>query len=464
MAFDIYLFTFSKRQNSTKKPKTDSGVKYSGLLRDKCGVVNPTMGIEFASGFNPSEFNYAYIPTFGRYYWISEWTASGRLWICSMRVDALASWKSQIGGSTQYVLRSAATRDQYIPDMMYPTKAKPKIVSEYQDFESWSYSFSAGRYIIGFISSSDSGIGVVSYYAFTNGQFRDFCNNMLSSTSWLGDIQDVSEDLLKALFNPFQYIASAVWVPFSVSGTNVSSIPLGWGWSINANATRMSGSMLYSDAIEFTVPIHPDYADFGNYLHSAPFSRYTMDVPPFGSFPLDANIAATCETIVADVSVDAVTGIGRLQIRGNDYTFADSVTQVGVTIPIAQSSLNVGAAVQAAGGLGGAAINAITGNISGAVSSAAGAIASAVDFATPEIVSRGSIGSIAGLGPAKITGVFYQTAPKANALLGSPYCRSATLGNLPGYQLILNPDISAPATDGEIAAINSALAAGYFYE
>lgn len=464
MAFDVYLFIFSKRTNSTKRPDIDYGVKYSGLLREPCGVVNPTIGFEFDSGFNPSEYNFAYIPTFGRYYWINEWTAIGRLWVGSMNVDALGSWKEYISASEQYVLRCAAARDQYIPDMMYPTKASPDVVSEYKDFDSWYYSFSAGRYIIGFISSSSSGVGVVTYYAFTNAQFRAFCDNLLSSTSWLGDIQDISDDLLKALFNPFQYIASAVWVPFAVSGTDVTSIPLGWGWSITASATRMSGSMTYSDAIEFTVPIHPDYANFGNYIHSAPFSQYTMDVPPFGSFPLDANIAATCETITAEVTVDAVTGIGRLQIRGGGYTFADSVTQVGVTIPIAQSSLNVGAAAQAAGGLSGAAVNAVTGNVSGAVANAASAIASAVDFATPEIVSRGSVGSIAGLGAAKMTGVFYHTTQRENALLGSPYCKASFLGNLDGYQMILNPNVSAPATDGELSTINTALSSGYFYE
>lgn len=467
MAFDVTLYTFSKRKSSTAKPT--GGTVFSGLMREPCGVIRPSISFEFAAGVNPSAYNYAYIPSFGRYYFINEWTSVGRLWVCSMEVDALASWQDEIGNQSLYVLRSSAAKNNDIIDLLYPAMTSPDIVSEYKDFDSWSYSFSAGSFVVGFISSTESGIGAVTYYGFTNAEFRVFCHSLLSTTEWLnpgGDtITEISNDLLKALFNPFQYIASCIWLPFSVSGTNVNSIPLGWNWGISANAKRMSGNMLYSDYLDFTVPPHPDWETYGTYIHSAPFSEYVLSVPPFGTFPLDANIASQTEDISAEVDVDAVTGVGRLQIRGAGYTFADVTAQVGVPIQLAQSTLNINRATDAVASVAGGAIKGAVKDFTGAIADVASGVVSALSFATsPLLISTGSNGSLAGFGAAKMTGIFYHPTQKSNSLFGSPLCEKRTLSTIPGYIQIADPHVNIAATETERSTIESFMESGFFLE
>ena len=345
----------------------------------------------------------------------------------------------------------------------------PDVVSEYKDFGEWGYSFSGGSFIVGFISSSGSGVGAVTYYAFSNTEFRKFCNSLLSTTEWLnpgGDtITEISNDLLKALFNPFQYIATCLWLPFDVPGDSVTTIPLGWNWGISANAKRMSGSMLYSFALAFQVPPHPDWETYGTYIHSAPFSEYVLSVPPFGTFPLDANIASQTKDVNIEVDVDAVTGVGRLQIRGAGYTFADVTAQVGVPIQLAQSTLNINRAADSVSSIVGGAIKSVTGDFTGVIADVASGAASALSFASaPLLVSSGNNGSLAGFGPAKMTGVFYHPTAKSNSLFGSPLCEQRLLNTIPGYIQIVDPHVRIACTDTERDMIEGFMSSGFYYD
>jgi len=115
---NITLYSFTKRKNSTKRPA--DGTTYTGTLKDNTSVVNPSVIFEF-SAF--PAYNYAYIQEFARYYWITDKThVANNVWIITMHVDVLASYKNEIGGSSKYVLRSAAAFDGTISDFKYPIK------------------------------------------------------------------------------------------------------------------------------------------------------------------------------------------------------------------------------------------------------------------------------------------------------------------------------------------------------
>lgn len=467
MAFDVTLYTFSKRNNSTTRPT--SGTVFSGLMREPCGVIRPSVSFEFAAGINPSAYNYAYIPAFGRYYFINEWTSVGRLWVCSMEVDALASWRESIAAQRMYVLRSSAQNDPQITDMLYPSKVSPDVEYEYYSFDNWSYSFSSGTYIVGILSPDQNGVGACVYYAMNSAQFRAFNHYLLSNIDWVspdnGLWNEISKQLGKILFNPFQYVASCIWLPITISGTIVSKIPYGWAWNIDCSASRLSGSLLYSSEMTVTVPPHPDYAQFGSFIHSAPFSQYVISVPPFGVFPLDANIAATTEDLTVTVDVDAMTGTGRLQVRGAGYTFVDTAAQVGVQVQLAQSSANLEkaahAVVQVAGGAGQVA----TKNIIGGAKNIASGIVDALEFAgKPAISTFGSTGSNATLGPIKIEGIFYHPVETSSRLFGKPLCRDIVLATVQGYLQIDSPHVSIPCTETERETIEGHMRDGFFLD
>lgn len=468
MSISVNFYSFAKKPNSTAVP-TGTGTSYDCLLKEPCDVLNPVIGLKVNS---PIAWNYCNIHAFRRYYFVREWTYVSGIWYATLAVDPLASWKTEIGKSSQYVLRASAEYDGNIIDMRYPAKTSPDEHYEYKDFPTWVYSFASGTYVVGIITSQTSGVGAVNYYAFSPTNFRTFCNNLLSSTDWCGgaDITEISQSLFKTLFNPFQYIVSCVWLPFSISGQSAQTIRIGWNWGLSATCVILTGSMLYGDSLDFTVPPHPDAQTRGLYLHSAPFSQYILTVPPFGRFPLDANLASQTEEITCQVDVDAVTGMGRLQARGGGYTFADVSAMVGVPIQMAQIAQPL-SGTQGITALGGAAVstalsafdNALGGNL-GITSSQLSQISSAVANSQAQISTIGSNGSLAGLGPAKFEAVFYHPVDENLAHYGRPLCKTKTLNTLSGFILCNSAEISTAATRLENQMIQDYLNGGFYYE
>ena len=115
---DVYLMQFKKKENSTLQP-TINFQPFSGTLRESCSIINPSIGFDLGQNTTPVA-NYAYIPTFSRYYFIENWTWERGIWWAEMAVDVLASWRSDIGSSSNYVLRAAAASNGYVEDSYYP--------------------------------------------------------------------------------------------------------------------------------------------------------------------------------------------------------------------------------------------------------------------------------------------------------------------------------------------------------
>ena len=90
---DITLYTMGSEKNEIYK-SLQNGNTLSGYLRGESSVVTPAFIIEHA---NPSQYNYCYIPDFGRYYFITDITSIRTgLWRISCSVDVLMSYQSQI--------------------------------------------------------------------------------------------------------------------------------------------------------------------------------------------------------------------------------------------------------------------------------------------------------------------------------------------------------------------------------
>lgn len=72
----------------------NSEVTYTGSLRDSSKIIKPDIMIEAS---DLTDYNYAYIPEFDRYYFIKEIESYRTgLWIVKMEVDVLETYKNQI--------------------------------------------------------------------------------------------------------------------------------------------------------------------------------------------------------------------------------------------------------------------------------------------------------------------------------------------------------------------------------
>ena len=463
MAINVDFYIFSKKPDSTKKPKTEPE-------RFLCNLIEPTSAtspnIALIYKGNPTKYNYAFIEDFNRFYFVSDWSYNGGRWIAQLIVDVLASWKTYIGASRQYITRSSAEFDGDIIDTLYPTKTD--VVTEsvingnsetsVGDFGNPFFSdYSDGTYIVGIINSDTSAIGSVSYYSFTNSEFRNFCASLMGDPAWFTEgLTEISDEMAKCLFNPFQYIASCMWFPTSFSGTSVTNIHYGW-WQMPANAKRIQNPVR-AFPTSFKLPKHPQ-SDRGGYLNKSPFSRYTLCWPVFGQFPLPGEIVGD-KSIICECFVDAISGIGTLLCKIADVgtTVFSTQVNIGVNIQISQMMQNiVGVGSSIVSGIG----SALTGNIGGLFSS----IGDAISSASPQLSTKGSNGSISAYRfPPHIECEFFQVVQEDFEHRGRPLMQKKKISDLSGYTVCADADLEVPCTKWELEKIISYLDGGFYYE
>lgn len=118
---DIIFYKSTNEVNSFPKTLTD-GVTISGSLRSECDVLNPV--IEFTGIGVDIPYNYCYIPTFKRYYFVTE-AISIRTNILqlSFHVDVLQSWANELLNTRAMIYRSedVSKQNKYIEDEKYIT-------------------------------------------------------------------------------------------------------------------------------------------------------------------------------------------------------------------------------------------------------------------------------------------------------------------------------------------------------
>lgn len=473
---EVYLYTFTKRKNSTKVPTADPGSIVEGILKEPCGIISPTIDFNLPQDTNlPAWYNYVYIPVFRRYYYVREWTWSGRLWSARLECDALASWRSAIGDSSQYILRSSSQYDGSILDTFYP--AKTDSIMEVNPFNSvftrWT---DGGSFIIGIVNKDSNKVGCTTYYAMTGSQFEAFTNVLLNdSASWLNiPVTELGTSLQKALVNPMQYITSVSWFPLTITGgTVVDSIPFGW-WAVAASAMRLSkDSLLVKRTHTITIPKHPNSIVRGSYLNCSPYSRYTLYYPPWGEIPIDTTIIQGNTSLDITIGIDLVSGAATMVAStGTGEVVGYFQTTVSVPINIAQTTTDfrgvVSSALQIASGsfslgMGIASLNPV--GVIESVDRVANGIVSGAYASAPQVQTNGQTGSISTYDYVPhIRAQFFIPVDEDNADFGRPLCSVRTVKDIPGFILVGHPEISIAATPGEIEYILSFMAGGFYYE
>lgn len=491
---DVTFYTFEKHSNSTKQPD-GGGTTYDCTLIQPCGVMSPQIQLAIGQD-NPTGYNYAYIPEFSRYYFIRDWSWDRGIWTATMSVDVLASFKEDIGNSSQYVLRAAAESNGFITDTVYPGTAQfTKQVTSLSGMPFWK-DLVNGEYVLGVVGAGPSGMamGASTYYAMSPPAFSMFADQLFNDDAWIeleGEdpvmitvpVAEVSGDAdsfrttiteqpipkkmsyLKTEFNPAQYITSCMWFPFvPAEGSAASEIKLGW-WTIPAGVVSVSPT--YEQSYTLTIPAHPQLAR-GYYLHMPPYSRYTLFFPPFGTIPLDGSYFVQDVTLTCTVRVDMISGQGilELSVPSAGVIFRTNA-QIGVPVSVGQlaSSGWVGAVTGLVSGLTGVAAGAATGDVAGAIQSGASGIGNVANSMLPQVSVRGANGSKAEYGTTPfLLSEFMQVVDNDPEHLGAPLCAIRQLSSLPGYQMISRPEIDSTCTAAENDQISDFLRGGYYYE
>ena len=473
----VYLFNFSKRENSTSQPVLNTGTSFTVQLKDNCSTLEPVLifnpgSTGMPNPFNPSAFNYAYIASFSRYYFVKDWTYLNGVWEVSLTVDVLASFKTAIGTSSEYVVRSASNSDGNIVDGLYPAKSN---VSNSTVNITNPFSSTSGFYIVGIINKdSNPTQGAVTYYLMTAAQMGTFKHYLMDdaflTANGLDNLQNMNKELLKCVYNPFQYIASCKYFPISsgsIAGTSVSSVEFGW-WSVPVSATRMvSSGYVYTFGATATIPSHPDAATRGAYLNHAPYTEHMLYFAPFGSIPIDANKANGGDQLTITITVDGITGEAIFTL----YTTSGGVLyqttcQFAIDIQLAQISTDVlqtaRTAVNAAGNVAQSLMNF---NIGGAIAGAATGVIDTIAASVPQLQSSGTNGSLVQyVELKKLVSHFYRPANEDNTHRGRPLCQVKTINTLSGYIMVADADVAISAFESEKQKIKTYMETGFYYE
>ena len=493
---NLYLYKqFAKKENSTKVPPSGTlTLALQGILKEPCSIMTPVIKIErLPADAIPGDYTYARWVQADRYYFIEDWVWVNGLWEVHMKEDVLATFKTEIGNSTEYVLRTDSTTDfnGEITDTTYP--ATTDIVSEsYSLSNIFTTDLTVGCYIVGIISGGTSqAVGAISYFAMTSAQFGALKDKLFSDDNLeiMGIIdsggqqlvQDLSQEVLKTLYNPYQYIVSCMWFPFGKSAipstSSVTSIKIGW-WDY-----PLSGDRLYAQTFElgneqFAITAHPQ-ASRGSYLNYAPYTRRTL-LGRFGSVPIDTTMFVVGNKINISYMIDLITGQCYTKISRRDESgttpaedlIAERNFLLGVPIQIAQVGTDyLGTAVSAINTIPqimGGAISGIAsgkGAIMGAIAGGASGIYNTLQSAMPQVETSGQNGSF--LAPVNNTHVieqFYKIVDEDIAHRGRPLCELRQLNTLSGFILCAEGEIDISCYDNERKEIVRYLTEGFFLE
>lgn len=119
----VFLYSNRSPRNFIHKDLPIQGPTLNGVLRKGTSVTDPVIEIESTVDIPDKLYNYAYIPKFERYYYITNIRLEHeKLWSISMHVDVLMSHWEGIKDSLALASRSSSQYQMALDD--------PKLVFE----------------------------------------------------------------------------------------------------------------------------------------------------------------------------------------------------------------------------------------------------------------------------------------------------------------------------------------------
>lgn len=465
MAYVLKLGTFAKKKNSTAQPDMTGWADYNVVLKNGSDLMRPTLEIAVSES-DIVNYNYAYI--FGSYYFIRSKNMI-RSGLCALELveDVLANYKTAIGNSSLFILRSSSTSDGNIMDNYYATTGQ--IYYGHSEDATYTPSWAAynlGNYVVNIIGTATTGSSTL--YLLSPSQFRKLIGNLYTNIDGFS-ISDVKTAVMKLVEgSPEKLVSSAMWIP-ALAFTGITENPIMIGsWNSQVSGTLITDPIKSLTPISLTIPKHPQAATRGAYLNLAPYSTYTLTLPVFGSVNIDSTLIKEENTLYINISVDALTGQARAIVHaGNGPIIANLTAQLGASIPMQGQSNGASIVSSITSTLAGLTAGLATGGAAAPVvgSALAGGIGAAVNAMTGTSCSVGSAGGALNLMiPAQINSTHLYITDEDNVNNGRPLCIVTTPESLGGYMVAYKAPLSISCTAPELEEIERYLTSGFYYE
>lgn len=532
--FDIYLIKgFAKKPNSTKRPDidltaetTEKQKRVRGRLRDGCSIFRPEVEIQWdikplktQGGTDYPDpqyrqadinaYNYAYIQLFGdyntatygdyfdnvhgRYYYITDIIInSSGLYQLTLEVDPMASYRDDIGNSSQYIVRSALG-NYNIPDGTLPTALQRTVIS-----------YKGGK----LFGDASTQVTVFAGAETENGMASIVAGASLIGMPgfWVDDTGAEPTDAEWESMQVFSLIKGSYTLPLAAADIATQEVTLSAGrFHTKTALIAISPTAKIEKSTSILLPQHPQAGTYP-FLASNTYCDYRLFVPFLGVIPVSAglasgatiNITATCDPLSGTANIRCVFGDDASLIQSATVTIAGYSGYGGVignsgTAAAQGEAVERGAIVSGSAGFlasagGVAAASAVA---TGGAALAAAAIAAVVGVAASTVSTmntlttnaintsiasaKNSVTSVSGGGnrfegsrTVMITGSFIMIASGAT-VTGKPDCTIRTVKeavtDTDTFMTVACPHLEiAGANITEVQIIYQAMAGGFYYE
>lgn len=478
-----YTYTFSKRHNSTAQPT--GGTMVDVNLKGGCDILAPIFVL-----------NYSGIPTFnymsfeGRYYFVTGIKSVRQdLFEVSCEVDVLASYKSNITGSTQYVLYYSHNNTEIV-DTRLSTKTNITIVTDTEVFHNLgsgeSYMLTAigedhtsiyacdkakidslfdSNILTGIKSGWDTMIGNVdtAVAGITAGNVQDMLQALFRA--WLEFLKTQAEVTTTVLFcdDAQKFVKNCFVLPIDKSniGGSLQMVHLG-KWVSNANGNKGFPRICHDSA---TVAIPWQASDW---RRNAPYHEIYLYIPYIGLICIPASEVIGVTNLTVNVSIDTYSGVATFVVNADNGTVIGQYsTNIAAPYAVGSSNINLTAAgAQIVASAAAIAGGVVSGNV-GAVSMGALGIVNSIK---PFDSSLSGNGGAAGMGlgnTVKSFTVYHDTTvspASVSPIKGTPYNGALALSGVSGYVQTSGASVAGSMTDTERQQINQLLDGGVYIE
>lgn len=491
----IYFGSVSKRKNSTLQPTLSSS--YDCIIKQPCSIDNPTFVIQdssFSMAFNYAKWDNTY------YFIDSIVSVRNDIWEVSCVIDVLATYKTEILASTQYVCYSSIAGNTWLADTRIPV-LKSTTVSKAT--ASMGIFNTNGFYVLSVVGKTGCETFCVNKSTLTgliseiqNWQddgINNIVNNLPSAPSGSPTAEDALDTLSgiliglqeastrtgfigNAFSNAPACIRSCIWVPFNLSDFSGGSHSI---WLGNYDTTKagfeLNGTPT-TGSVSVNIPWH--FSDWRR--------GYCEDVylylPLVGMVGLSSDSLTHASSITVKYSATGTDGTVCYQVISGNEIIGSYGGQCSANYPIginqqASAGEVVTSVANGASKMVNAAINSSVSPISAAAVAGGVAIEGVkAGYETLNIANSTHLSCIGGIGGGAGVGldlsitcytVAHDTvvAPAdMKDTMGLPTMKAMALSTLTGYCQCANAHVAAPAMGAELDAIDLYLNSGFYIE
>ena len=455
MSLTLELWSFTKRRNSTKIP-TSTGTIKNVVLKEKTSINNPTFIL------NTPNISWNYAKFEGNYYFVNDIRLQyNDVYEIDCTIDALATYRNIITGSTCFVERSASSYDIMVNDNLL--SEKQEVVYKANAQSNFTLFDSQGTYIV--LVSGKHGLIP---YAFPT---LEAAGNFYSATQFsaddaLGGIDTIVksiDDLITSAelktANLTDYCSNILWVPISyqIYAAAAPNVSIGY-WDLNLSGfSRLVQADIFQ-IIDITLPANY-YNDFRK--TNPNFSKYSLYLPGIGEVGLNAMDCGS-SSLKCAVYLDALSGAVQYIIMHSDGTHIATYNgQVGVEFSVAVSGVDPITITMSAIG---AVASASHGDLMGAVYAGMNIVNNVRETQGSTHGGRGNMTSLINNLAIIASVECYASKEFALAECGRPLYQNVLLSTLSGYCKCANASIPINADAYIIDLVNTTLNSGFYIE